>query len=101
MSILQRLAKLGIDASRVDLSNMQWIVTNAGVGDVERIMAETGGGVVVRTFDDAAYHNALTALDLLRPDEKRWRTATRNWLGLDVGIDRYDALYRTSARSLR
>ena len=77
------------------------IVTNAGVGDVERIMAETGGGVVVRTFDDAAYHNALTALDLLRPDEKRWRTATRNWLGLDVGIDRYDALYRTSARSLR
>jgi hypothetical protein len=31
MSILQRLAKLGIDAERVDLSNMQWIVTNSGV----------------------------------------------------------------------
>jgi hypothetical protein len=31
MSILQRLAKLGIDADRIDLGNMQWIVTNAGV----------------------------------------------------------------------
>ena len=31
MSILQRLAKLGIDAERVELGNMQWIVTNAGV----------------------------------------------------------------------
>ena len=31
MSILQRLTKLGIVAERVDLGNMQWIVTNAGV----------------------------------------------------------------------
>jgi len=30
-NIRQRLAKLGIDANRVDLGNMQWIVTNAGV----------------------------------------------------------------------
>ena len=30
-NIRQRLAKLGIDADRVDLGNMQWIVTNAGV----------------------------------------------------------------------
>ena len=30
MSILQRLSKLGIAAERVDLGNMQWIVTNAG-----------------------------------------------------------------------
>ena len=30
-SIRQRLAKLGIGAERVDLGNMQWIVTNAGV----------------------------------------------------------------------
>jgi hypothetical protein len=30
-SIRQRLAKLGIAAERVDLGNMQWIVTNAGV----------------------------------------------------------------------
>lgn len=30
-SIRQRLAKMGIAAERVDLGNMQWIVTNAGV----------------------------------------------------------------------
>ena len=30
-NIRQRLAKLGIDANRIDLGNMQWIVTNAGV----------------------------------------------------------------------
>jgi len=31
VSILQRLSKLGIAAERVDLGNMQWIVTNGGV----------------------------------------------------------------------
>ena len=31
MSILQRLSKLGIAVERVDLGNMQWIVTNAGI----------------------------------------------------------------------
>jgi hypothetical protein len=31
LSIRQRLEKLGIAAERVDLGNMQWIVTNAGV----------------------------------------------------------------------
>ena len=30
VSLLQRLSKLGIAAERVDLGNMQWIVTNAG-----------------------------------------------------------------------
>ena len=77
------------------------VVTNTGVGDVDRIVAETGGGVVVRTFDDVAYRDALRELDLLPADKERWRAATRRWLDLDAGIDRYDALYRTSTGSLR
>jgi len=77
------------------------IVTNGGVGDVERIIAETGGGVVVRAFDDGAYRDALSALDRLKPDMERWRAATRRWLDLAAGVDRYDLLYRTSTESLR
>jgi len=77
------------------------VVTNTGVGDVDRIVADTGGGVVVRAFDDIAYRDALRELDLLPVDKERWRAATRRWLDLDAGIDRYDALYRTSTESLR
>jgi len=57
--------------------------------------------VVVRAFDDGAYRDALSALDRLKPDMERWRAATRRWLDLAAGVDRYDLLYRTSTESLR
>jgi glycosyltransferase involved in cell wall biosynthesis len=70
------------------------IVTNAGVGDVDRIIEEAGAGVVVREFDQAAYREALDQLEELHPDMERWRSASRRWLDLDSGVERYDAIYR-------
>src|SRR3982751_3916061 len=39
------------------------MVTNGDVGDVERIMGETGAGVVVDRFDQASYREALDQLE--------------------------------------
>lgn len=77
------------------------IVTNGDVGDVSRIMAETGAGVTVDRFDDGAYREALDTLDGFLPDLARWRAAARRWFDLEIGIERYDALYRGLLASLR
>jgi len=69
------------------------IVTNGSVGDVDRIMTETGAGVVVTAFNDDAYREALEQLDSLDPDMEQWRSATRRWLDLDRAVERYDAIY--------
>ena len=74
------------------------IVTNDGVGDVSRIVAETGAGVVVGRFDGEAYRRALDQLASLRPDMKRWRSAARRWFDLERGIEGYDAIYSAVVR---
>jgi glycosyltransferase involved in cell wall biosynthesis len=75
------------------------MVTNGEVGDVARIMAETGAGVVVEAFEDRAYRKALEELEGLQPDMERWREASRRWFDLQTGIDRYDAIYRSLIKS--
>jgi glycosyltransferase involved in cell wall biosynthesis len=74
------------------------VVTNGGVGDVERILAETGAGVVARAFDAASYQEALDALAALKPDVKRWRSAARRWFDLATGVERYDHIYDAIAK---
>ena len=75
------------------------VLTNAGVGDVDRILAESGAGVAVTSFDQAAYAEALDQLEALRPHMNRWREAARRWFDLDEGVRRYDAIYRDPSTS--
>jgi glycosyltransferase involved in cell wall biosynthesis len=75
------------------------VITNSGVGDVDRIIAESGAGVIVERFDEAAYERALDELERLSPDLERWRSAARKWFDLETGISRYDAIYRSIVRS--
>ena len=75
------------------------VVTNDGVGDVTRIVSESGAGVVVDGFDDEAYGRALDELERLNPDMTQWRAAARTWFDLDQGIERYDAIYRAITAS--
>jgi glycosyltransferase involved in cell wall biosynthesis len=70
------------------------IVTNGDVGDVARIVGETGAGILVRGFDDESYRRALDALERLEPEMSRWREAARHWFDLQTGVERYDAVYR-------
>jgi glycosyltransferase involved in cell wall biosynthesis len=70
------------------------VVVNNGVGDVARIIDETGAGVVVDRFDEHSYRSALDRLEELRPDMDRWRAEAHRWFDLRTGIERYDAIYR-------
>jgi glycosyltransferase involved in cell wall biosynthesis len=70
------------------------IVTNGGVGDVSRILTDTGAGVAIDACNREAYSAALDQLESLRPDMARWRSAARRWFDLATGVARYDAIYR-------
>lgn len=70
------------------------LVANAGVGDVERIVHETGCGVAVSGFDEATYGRALDALESLEHEPAAVRERAHPWFDLDIGIERYDRVYR-------
>jgi glycosyltransferase involved in cell wall biosynthesis len=70
------------------------IVTNAGVGDVAEIMADSGGGVVLRSLDPASYAAAICELDRVQIAPEEIRAGGRRWYDLAEGIKRYDLIYR-------
>ena len=73
------------------------VVANAGVGDVEAVLEDSGAGVVVDRFDREAYAEALEALDRKQFDTAKWQQRARHWFDLDAGVDRYDSIYRSLA----
>jgi len=73
------------------------IVTNGNVGDVSRIVEESGAGVIVGGFSEDAYRTALDRLEALNPDMNRWRSVARTWFDLKTGVDRYAAIYLSLA----
>lgn len=76
------------------------VVTNAGVGDVERIVVESSAGVLVGGMDAPSYVQALDELEQLTPDRNRWRAVTRHWFDLNRGVAAYDQIYRGVPSSL-
>lgn len=70
------------------------IVTNAGVGDVAAMVDEMECGVAIRQFTATSYDQALDQLDGLQgmPQERRERALP--WFDVNLGIDRYDQVYR-------
>lgn len=73
------------------------VVTNRGVGDVAEIVADVGAGVVLDRFDSAAYGETIDRLDGLTIDSNTIRTRSLPWFDVNLGIDRYDAIYRRLA----
>lgn len=73
------------------------VVVNAGIGDVDRIVAETGAGVIVGGLDHASLLDAVDRLgaQILGTDEIRARA--RRWFDLDKGVGAYDSIYRSLA----
>ncbi|MBI3629684.1 MAG: glycosyltransferase [Candidatus Rokubacteria bacterium] len=73
------------------------VVVNAGVGDADQLVASTGVGVVVDRFSADEYvarWDELTAMIARGADFRRHcRETARPNLGLDLGIERYGAVY--------
>ncbi len=69
------------------------VLTNGDVGDVARVIEDTGGGVLVERFDEEAYRDALDRVEQLGTGKAQWRNAARAWFDLDMGVTRYHAIY--------
>jgi glycosyltransferase involved in cell wall biosynthesis len=77
------------------------VVSGPDVGDTDAILRENDAGVIVDSFDDAAYERAAAELFRLGGDDagrQRCRDVAERVFSLrGVGIPRYDALYRQMA----
>jgi glycosyltransferase involved in cell wall biosynthesis len=77
------------------------VVSGPDVGDTDVLLRENGVGVIVERFDDAAYEQAAGAIADLASDpdiRERCRQVAHSVFSLqEVGIPRYDALYRAIA----
>ena len=77
------------------------VVSTAGIGDVDDLLDENRVGVLVRELAPCAYEPAAQAAFELAGDmeaRERCRAVARKKLSLaEVGIPRYDALYRAVA----
>jgi glycosyltransferase involved in cell wall biosynthesis len=80
------------------------VVSGAGVGDVDGLLAANRVGVLVDDFSPRGYARAIRELSALLDDPEaaeRCRRAARNHLSLrEVGIPRYDRLYRSVAERM-
>ena len=71
------------------------ILTNEGVGDVAAIIEETGCGVAIADFDEAAYAAAAERIEAIDCSPDRIRASGLAWFDVAEGIARYDAIYRS------
>lgn len=70
------------------------VIANAGVGDVDRIIQETGCGHLVENFTDEAFMTAVRQWDIKRDEWRRnSRKAAELFFNLDEGVRLYDAIY--------
>ena len=70
------------------------VVANAGVGDVGEIFDEFDAGPLVRQFTDHEYERALQNLAERRSTGIPLKENMKRWFDLDVGVRRYDSVYR-------
>ena len=70
-------------------------VANSGVGDVAALLEATGAGVAVSEFDDCAYARAIDAVEAIDLPREEIRRRALPWFNVDLGIDRYDGIYRS------
>jgi glycosyltransferase involved in cell wall biosynthesis len=70
------------------------VISNAGVADVAAILAESGCGVGLLSFDAEAYAAAILELERSTMTAADIRASGRRWFDLAEGVRRYDDVYR-------
>lgn len=74
------------------------VVSTAGIGDVDALLRDNAVGALVEDLSPAGYEAAVETIGTLRQDpalrQRCVRVARENLSLCDVGIPRYDALYR-------
>lgn len=69
-------------------------ITNAGIGDTDQIVKNTGVGIMVKGFTDAAYDEAIAQINtLLRKSPASIRQCALTHFNLQEGVEKYHAIY--------
>lgn len=79
-------------------------LANAGVGDVEEDLQQTGTGVAINEFSDATLRAALERLLQLTTEEgieARCRKAAEERFSLPLGVKAYSAIYTRLGQASR
>lgn len=74
------------------------IAVNSGVGDVDSVIADTGAGVIVESFDDESLRRSVDSLLAIGGERAAIRSGAQRWFDLASGIEEYDAIYRSLAK---
>lgn len=70
------------------------LIVNAGVGDVDEIVADTHCGIVVKEFNHENYAKAIDQIDaLLTMDKVLLIQAAQKYYSLEWGVDKYNKIY--------
>lgn len=70
------------------------LVTNAGVGDVAKMVTEIDCGAAISEFTDEAYERALDDAEGLTTSPRERRRRALPLFDVDLGVERYDLAYR-------
>ena len=76
------------------------VIANSGVGDVDRIIQDTGSGLLINEFSDEEYARAIDKIDdLLKISVSQLQDAARKYYSLDEGVKKYNAVYEAISKS--
>ncbi len=71
------------------------IITNSGIGDSDKIISDSGSGMLVKNFTTDEYNRIIEQIDvLLKLDKTKIRDAAFRYFSLEKGIELYDGVYR-------
>jgi len=77
------------------------VLTNYGIGDVDKIVEPNGVGVVVKSFVQDQYRAAVKDMERLLSDKAlpdRCRAVAADYFSLEKAVEKYDRIYNTLSR---
>ncbi len=69
------------------------VICNEGVGDTDAIVSKYESGMVISSFDENAYHQAILQLENKLFSKEKIREGALDYFSLEKGIEKYAAVY--------
>jgi glycosyltransferase involved in cell wall biosynthesis len=70
------------------------IITNTGIGDSDKIITDSGAGMLINEFTIEEYNRIISQIDVfLNIDNRTITDASKKYFSLEKGIEIYDRIY--------
>ena len=70
------------------------IICNSGVGDVEKIIADSKSGVLINKFTEIEFKGAIKQVVEFAEEKNNIREKAINLFSLNMGVELYDSVYK-------